>query len=193
MLGENADSFFLSRKELLGLFVVGSRLGILNEPYSNTIGLVNGADVVTEQLFFKESEGHIVKALAKLNGFQIVNLKKNRPLGMIVSLPNADRHFFEFGVSNDRFSFPVLTKATAEELKWRKKTIIYRKLAVDYAAAITTYKVQGATLTNGILDLNNPSSRLKPLTIQDVYVAISRFTSMSDFKICPLVNAKDKL
>ena len=53
--------------------------------------------------------------------------------------------------------------------------------------------IQGATLTNGILDLNNPPSRLKPLTIQDVYVAISRFTSMSDFKICPLVNAKDKL
>ena len=56
--------------------------------------------------------------------------------------------------------------------------MIFNKLGVDYAAAITTYKVQGATSTLGIMDLSRPSKSLKTLTIQDVNVAISRFKSI---------------
>jgi len=66
------DAFFLSRKELLGLFVPGSPLGILNEAYANTIGLVNGADVVMEKLYFDDSDEDATKCI---DGFRIINLK----------------------------------------------------------------------------------------------------------------------
>jgi hypothetical protein len=44
------------------------------------------------------------------------------------------------------------------------------------------------TLALGIFDLNSLPQRLKPLTIQDIYVAISRFTSLNDFKICQVLD-----
>ena len=181
------DAFFLSRKELLGLFVPGSPLGILNEAYANTIGLVNGADVVMEKLYFDDGDEDTMKQLERVDGFKIINLKFKRPLGMIVTLPNANQSLFKFGLDENKFSVPIPLKSTTSDLKWRKKKIIFKKLGVDYAAAITTYKVQGATLTLGIMDLNHPSQNLKELTIQDVYVAISRFTSMNDFRISQML------
>jgi hypothetical protein len=171
MLGENEDAFFQSRKELLGLFVPGSSLGILNEAYANKIGLVNGADVVMEKLYFDESCESTAKQLERLEGgFCIINLKRKRPLGMVVSLPDANPQLFEYGLEEKKFSVPIQSMNKKMDLKWRKKIIIFSKLGVDYAAAITTYKAQGATLTLGILDLNRPPQRLKPLTIQDIYV-----------------------
>jgi len=155
------DVFFLSRKELLGLFVPGSPLGILNEAYANTIGLVDGADVVIEKLYFDDSDEDAMKQLECIDGFKIINLKFKRPLGMIVTLPNANQSLFKFGLDEHKFSVPIPLKSTTSDLTWRKKKVIFNKLGVDYAADITTYKVQGATLTLGIMDRNRPSKCLK--------------------------------
>jgi hypothetical protein len=163
----------------------------LNEAYANTIGLVNGAEVIMDKLYFDDTDDETMKHLECLNGFKIINLEFNRPLGMIVTLPDANPTLFQFGLEQNKLSVPAPLKSKTSDLTWRKKKIIFNKLGVDYAAAITTYKVQGATLTLGIMDLNRPSQRLKALTIQDVYVAISRFTSMNDFKISQVLDNDD--
>jgi hypothetical protein len=63
--------------------------------------------------------------------------------------------------------------------------IKYNKFPFDLLYACTTYKLQGATVTKLIVDLNQRPQGLKAMDLRSLYVILSRVKELGDLRIVP--------
>lgn len=71
-------------------------------------------------------------------------------------------------------------------------TIKYDKFNYDLGYAVTAYKLQGATLDNVLIDLNQRPQGLKAMDLRALYVILSRVATMEKIKIMPFRNHPQK-
>ena len=72
-------------------------------------------------------------------------------------------------------------------------TIKYDKFNYDLGYAVTAYKLQGATLDNVLIDLNQRPQGLKAMDLRALYVILSRVATMEKIKIMPFRNHPQKV
>ena len=179
------------RKELMGIFVKGSPC-LLTKKIQTLLGLVNGSEGVMEELVFDASDKDQVTAQEKLNtaiGFQIIDLESVTPYGIIVSFPNKDINTWPEGLSiyDDKVSVIVTEKKKSDFVFNGSIRVQHQCFPLDSATNLTTYKVEGATLENGLIDFNKAPHPGKEMAITSSFVSVSRFRLFHNWGVMPLL------
>lgn len=115
----------------------------------------------------------------------------------IMVLKNSPKHF-DLGVVNgaggECYSLITTTRSTSAAVKLRSGIFELPFENITFSFAQTFHKVQGQTLTCGvILDLNRKPAKCGKLELQGIYVGVSRVQSLNDMRILPMAGGSDHL
>jgi hypothetical protein len=98
--------------------------------------------------------------------------------------------------TNTHFLFPLISKGSnyndkqvyygpSTEAKNKKCYIKYKSFDYDIGYAVTAHKLQGETIDNIVIELNQRPVGLKHLDLSSLYVMISRVKSLNNLRIMP--------
>ena len=199
--------------QLTGRFLKGVKVS-LTENVSPIAGVANGTTAFLHSLIFlDENEREIYRdklelakpgmalKLDKPPDFVVVKLKYELPNALRENpdfkklrdlIPDADENENEFFVplalKSDRFGKNNINAGTNEQIA----NIKFQKFEFDLAYAVTTYKLQGATLDYLIVDLNQRTIGLKAMDLRALYVMLSRLGYLNNIRILPFRNHPSK-
>jgi hypothetical protein len=190
--------------ELNGYFLKGAPV-ILTSNVAPVLQVANGSNGVLDSVIYinqkdrlKVTEqishakvGSMVKLhkqpdyiIIKLNMEIPKSVKSNAALNIgqiLYPEGNDNAYLIPMSMTKDIYNKNVIKFGPKDKMA----IIKYNKFPFDLLYACTTYKLQGATVTKLIVDLNQRPQGLKAMDLRSLYVILSRVKQLSDLRIVP--------
>jgi hypothetical protein len=190
--------------ELNGYFLKGAPV-ILTSNVAPVLQVANGSNGVLDSVIYIDEGdrrlvsdqiaiakvGSMVKLhkqpdyiIIKLNMEIPTSVKNNATLNignMLYPERNDSGYLIPMSMTKDMYNKNVIKFGPKDKMA----IIKYNKFPFDLLYACTTYKLQGATVTKLIVDLNQRPQGLKAMDLRSLYVILSRVKDLGDLRIVP--------
>jgi hypothetical protein len=185
-----SDLLYEHEAGLTGVFVEGAP-ALMTVNLNATAGLANGTPVVLHSVIFKEDvdSDEIRQKIADARPGDIISIPT--PHAVMVTIPHIDSDKWNLrheSLEDNRVVIPLTSGSNGDKITLDDQTIYYKSHPYDLAFAITFHKIQGQTVPNLILDLNQRPGALGTVDFHALYVGLTRVEYRDNIRLLPCQN-----